>query len=56
MLDVVFMFSNKTLQLSTPKQPAYIINTIVEESSNVFEENCSTNIDKYCYTVCDEAR
>ena len=47
MLDVVSIFLNETLQLASPKQPIYIINTIVEESLKVFQiklENCSINI------------
>ena len=36
MLDVVSFLANETIQLSTPKQPAFFINTITKES-NVFE-------------------
>ena len=31
MLDVVSFFANETIQLSTPKQPAFFINTITKE-------------------------
>ena len=46
MLDVISMLLNETFQLSSPKQPAFFINTIAEESLEVCEikpENCSVN-------------
>ena len=36
MLDVISFLANETIQLSTPKQPTFFINTITKES-NVFE-------------------
>ena len=46
MFDVVSMLLNETYQLSSPKQPAFFINTIANESLEVCEiklENCSIN-------------
>ena len=45
MLDVVSMFSNETLQLPSPKQPAFFIHTVVREleDSMIELENCSLN-------------
>ncbi|GMY20975.1 receptor-like serine/threonine-protein kinase SD1-7, partial [Fagus crenata] len=46
MLDVVSMLLNETYQLSSPKQPAFVINTIAEGSLEVCEiklENYSIN-------------
>ena len=45
MLNVVFMLSNETLQLSPPKQPVFFINTFVEEIpiSEIKPESCSVN-------------
>ena len=45
MLNVVFMLSNETLQLSPPKQPVFFINTFVEEIpiSEIKPECCSVN-------------
>ena len=36
MIDVVSFLANETIQLSTPKQPAFFINTITKEL-DVFE-------------------
>ncbi|KAL4626178.1 hypothetical protein ACB092_05G077200 [Castanea dentata] len=46
MLDVATMLSSETVQLLPPKQPAYLINIVQENSSEVSEiklENCSIN-------------
>ena len=46
MLDVVTMLSNETHQLFPPKQPAFFINTVQEESSDVSKikpRKCSIN-------------
>ncbi|KAL4626190.1 hypothetical protein ACB092_05G077700 [Castanea dentata] len=46
MLDVVTMLSNETHQLFPPKQPAFFINTVQEESSDVTKikpRKCSIN-------------
>ena len=45
MLDVVSMLSNETLQISSPKQPACFINTIVREleDSMIESKNYSLN-------------
>ena len=46
MLDVATMLSSETVQLLPPKQPAYLINIVQENSSGVSEiklENCSIN-------------
>ena len=46
MLDVVSFLANETIHLSTPKQPAFFINTIQEESSDVSKikpRKCSIN-------------
>jgi len=37
MLEVVSMLSNETLQLCPPKQPAFFINSVQEESSEESE-------------------
>ena len=45
MIDVVSFLANETIQLSTPKQPAFFINTITKEL-DVFEnksKNYSVN-------------
>ncbi|XP_065628490.1 G-type lectin S-receptor-like serine/threonine-protein kinase CES101 [Quercus suber] len=45
MPDVVSMLSNETLKLSSPKQPAFFTNTIVEDLgvSEIKPKNCSRN-------------
>ena len=45
MLDVAFMLSNETLQLSPPKQLAFFINPVVEKlgDSEIKPEICSLN-------------
>ena len=45
MLDVAFMLSNETLQLSPPKQPAFLIYPAAEElgDSEIKPKICSLN-------------
>ena len=46
MLDVATMLSSETVQLLSPKQPAYLINIVQERSLEVSKiklENCSIN-------------